>query len=320
MIAMYLSFGTLLYPFLGQGHAGAAYGTFPSWSHFTQLNDLQPDLWLTITGGLVLIYLGAFRLATAERVTALCLTAATVGGTMALLWATAGYVRYTLPFTVGAGMVLATDIARQLDRVSWWKGTGALVLAAAIAISAPWVLPQATTVVALPGAEGLLERTKVFAALDRDAGAIRRAQQSIPEGKTVMAKIARPFLLDFSRNNIHVIDWAHGASPRPGMPLGQGSDALAEYLLSVSIMYVLYEHDKPESWYPGGDQRCREAASAGPILSRTGGESGVVAYECSMDLSAADFIRGLDPLMETREVIYDDGRLAVIDLTKRRPP
>jgi len=39
-----------------------------------------------------------------------------------------------------------------------------------------------------------------------------------------------------------------------------------------------------------------------------------------MDLSAADFIRGLDPLMETREVIYDDGRLAVIDLTKRRPP
>ena len=335
MIAMYLSAGTLLYPFLGPGYSGTAYGTFPRWSQFTLPGDLLPDLRHSAAIGLAAISLCAFRPAPAERAATLCLLVATIGGTTAMLWATAGYPRYTYAFVIAAIIVFAADIARHLDTVSRRVAAAAVPrlmkraplavdLAAIVALSAAsmLVLPGATSVW-LPDVKALVAqlrtlddtKTRMF---DDQSLLVRRAQQSIPRGHPLLAMVATPFLLDFTRNRIYVVDWAHGGSPPPGMPFGNGSDALAEYLQSISIRYVLYEHDKHEFWYPGGDPRCRTRESAAPILSRADGEIGVVAYECAMDIATADFIRNLDELVATREAIFNDGSIAMIDLSKRR--
>ena len=94
MIEMYLSAHTFLHPFLGEGYFGSTYGTFPKWSHFTQPSDLLNDRWLIIVAALAAIYFCAFKLTTEERAAALCVSTATIGG-CAILWATAGTVRYS---------------------------------------------------------------------------------------------------------------------------------------------------------------------------------------------------------------------------------
>ena len=67
-------------------------------------------------------------------------------------------------------------------------------------------------------------------------------QQSIPQGETVLARLAYPFLLDFKRNRIFIADWPGGASLPPGMPSFKGAEALANYLISKSIRYVAYSY------------------------------------------------------------------------------
>ncbi len=356
MIVMYLSVGTFFYPFLGEGYRGTTYGTFPKWSDFTQPGDLLVDPWLIVTVVLAAINVSAFRLTSGERAAAIGLSAATTGGTLAILWATAGNARYTIPYTMSAVLILTADIARRGERLLAQKPVAAtplparraawaLVFIAVAAIYAVLTLPQGRAAIqkgrdtiqkgraaiqtVLRG--GLwarmmtpdYSRIRVF---DERANVVAVAQKSVPEREALIAKIFEPFLLDHARNRIYVVDWAHGSSPPPGMPFDRGGDALAEYLLSKSIRYVLYEYDKVrvgqfmggDGWYAGGDWRCRNRESAAPVLSRSSGETGENAFECAMDLSMADFIRNLDELMRTREVIFENGHLAVLDLSKRR--
>jgi hypothetical protein len=130
---------------------------------------------------------------------------------------------------------------------------------------------------------------------------------AVPAGEPFIAKVSEPFRLDFSRNRIYVVDWAHGSSPPPGMPFGKGGDALADYLLSNSIRYMVYEHGR-DDWYPN---QCRNMTA--PVLN---GKSGEYAFECLTGVAMANFLRDLDQLMVSRATIFDDGQLAVLSLDK----
>ena len=70
----------------------------------------------------------------------------------------------------------------------------------------------------------------------------RTIQKSIPEGETILARVDKPFLLDFKRNTIFIADWPGEVSPPPGIPSFQGSETLADYLLSHQIRYLVYSY------------------------------------------------------------------------------
>jgi hypothetical protein len=335
MVTMHLSSGTLLYPFLGAGYRGTIYGTFPNWSDFTRPGDLLADPWLLAAVVLVAMYMRGFHPMSPVRAPALYLAMATLAGTLAVLWATAGTSRYTFPFTIAAALVLIADIARQLECRHEHRIGQALVktpiawiflLAAILFMSYFPIMSGVNALITrVLGVPALLARISTSAysppkIFHERTIEVRRAQESIPRDEAFIVKTAEPFLFNFSRNRVYVVDWAHGSSPPPGMPYGKNAEALADYLQSNSVKYIIYEHRKgdTEFWYPGGDPRCRHPQSALTVLSRNGTESGQAAFECAMDIAMADFIRSAELLMATREHIFDDGKLAVLDLSKPR--
>jgi hypothetical protein len=193
---------------------------------------------------------------------------------------------------------------------------------AAVALSTFVILPEAQSVLErVAQSSDLLARinspdytrTRTF---DAQTNSLRRAQGTIPKGETFIAYTNTSLLLDFSRNRIYVVDWPYGSSRAPGMPRGQGGDAIDDYLISMSIRYMLY--DKSREGYPGGSPECRSQTTAAPVLQRSGGQTGEDAYECAMDLATADFLQSLSEIAASRESVFADGNLVVLDLSKHR--
>jgi hypothetical protein len=138
---------------------------------------------------------------------------------------------------------------------------------------------------------------------DKDVLRYARMQQSIPQGETVLTRLAYPFVLDFKRNRIFIADWPGGASPPPGMPSFKGDEALANYLISKSIRYVAYSYANEAnfSWKLYGKR-----INHGNNQIRTTARH------------TFDFQYNLKQLGKTRKRIYDDGYIFVLDLLNRR--
>jgi hypothetical protein len=66
-----------------------------------------------------------------------------------------------------------------------------------------------------------------------------KLQQLVPKGEKIFTAVDAPYLLDFSRNPIDNIDSIGGASPPPGMPFGEGPEALKKYLNSLGFHYAM---------------------------------------------------------------------------------
>lgn len=67
-------------------------------------------------------------------------------------------------------------------------------------------------------------------------------QNTLPEGEVFLARVDKPFLFDFRRNNILIVDEPGNASSPPGLPLFKGAEAVAQYLLSKSIRFVVFSY------------------------------------------------------------------------------
>jgi hypothetical protein len=131
----------------------------------------------------------------------------------------------------------------------------------------------------------------------------RQMQQAIPPGATVMARLERPFLLDFQRNQIFIDDWPGWASLPPGMPFFKGSEALSSFFTSHSIRYVAYDY----------------ATEAGfRNVPRVTTHDKYSFLEISTELRF-DLQDNLGELCDTRKRIYDDGSTIVVDLLQPSP-
>ena len=67
-------------------------------------------------------------------------------------------------------------------------------------------------------------------------------QQHVPAGETLVCHLEKPYLLNFNRNPVYIVDWAGGQSPPPGMPFFKGSEALADYLTAQGLRYLAYSY------------------------------------------------------------------------------
>jgi hypothetical protein len=132
----------------------------------------------------------------------------------------------------------------------------------------------------------------------------RGLQAAVPPGARMLVLIERPYLLDFARNPIELLDQPGAASPAPGIPLLQGSEATASYLLARGTRYFAFT---------------RPDRSGIPLYSRThwkGMGSGAPVWRDAMAIYLATF-DVVDHLAQTRRRLYDDGRLVVVDLMNR---
>lgn len=128
-------------------------------------------------------------------------------------------------------------------------------------------------------------------------------QSAIPDNGTSLENVAYPFLFNYKRNNIFVMDWPGAASPRPGWPYRSTAVELASYLRDNSIRYLIYGY-KFAVWDDATN--CRNLQT--PRLFS-------VELDQLMQLSvAAD--GQLNELLSHYQSIYDDGRTAVIDLDR----
>ncbi len=142
-----------------------------------------------------------------------------------------------------------------------------------------------------------------------------KMQQSIPAKEVLLTRLSKPFLLDFSRNSILIVDLPGYASPPPGMPLFKGSEALSDYLNTQSIRYVAYDYAKQPGanrayWQEKLGSEIYPWVKPNRILELRPFLRGQIQY-------TLDFHDNLQKLGQSRQKVYDDGQIFVIDLLSR---
>jgi hypothetical protein len=133
----------------------------------------------------------------------------------------------------------------------------------------------------------------------------RRMQQAVPPGERLLVMIERPYLLDFSRNRVELLDQPGAVSPPPGLPLGTDGEKVAAYLTAQGLRYVAFtrpDHAKDEL-YSRAHWKANLSSSAR-----------IWRITAPVYLSAFDAV---DALARVRKRLYDDGHLVVVDLTVR---
>jgi hypothetical protein len=134
---------------------------------------------------------------------------------------------------------------------------------------------------------------------------LHAAQLSVPPGARLLVYMETPFLLDFTNNPICVADWPGEASPPPGLPLAQGGEAVAAYLIGQDIHYVIYDY-RSQAKFDRQTFAVYLLPDYGRVMNRTTRESFA-------------FQDDLNELERTRARVYDDGLTYVLDLDRRLP-
>jgi hypothetical protein len=314
MISMYQSSGTLLYPLLGRGYHQSVYGN--SLSPYSEIT-----IWLLAKQVLqasteplfvALISLGFFWLATRRpgiegREPVLSLLLGATVGQVVMTLALNSYSlasRLSFPFVLAAVVGLMTEAPSSRSEVTGGRkklAGSATVVVTGIALflaGSAWVDFRTMYADCVYSVGFALQNKPLIS--DQETVEYEKLQQSIPPGEVLLARLGKPFLLDFKRNMVFLVDEAD-ASPPPGMPFFEGSEALARYLTLQSIRYVAYSYKEGEQW------RTR----ANILVSYT-------PWIRNMLWHVNDFQDNLIELAKTRRHVYDDGSKFVLDLQQGR--
>jgi hypothetical protein len=154
---------------------------------------------------------------------------------------------------------------------------------------------------------GRLQRIEISVEQSRSPGLKRgaalngaRMLESVPEGAVLLARLRYPFVLDFTRHTILVVNYPGGSSPPPGMPFFQGGEPLARYLCGQDVRYVAYSY--------------RTEANFGKEAFEHRLDPEEFAWTRTQASHALDFQENLMKLGRSRRRIYDDGDIFVLDL------
>ncbi len=138
------------------------------------------------------------------------------------------------------------------------------------------------------------------------AGLVHSVQVNVPAGAKILAYTDEPYLFDFNRNPIYVADWPGESSPPSGLPVHQGGEAVAAYLLKQNIRYIIYAY-KTQANYPRAIYRFNLDPSMGRVMNQ----------ETALSFAFQD---DLAELAQSRTHRFDDGFFYVLDLASPAPP
>jgi len=131
----------------------------------------------------------------------------------------------------------------------------------------------------------------------------RATGSAVPENATLLENVAYPFLFRDQTHKIFLLDWPGAAGPAPGWPFGVDAATLAQYLQRSSVQYVAYDY-RFARWF---DARSCQA------MERPQSYSAELYVLLWMSVLAHN---QLDHLRTHYKSIYDDGKIAVIDLNQ----
>jgi hypothetical protein len=306
MAAMYRAFNTPLFPLLGTGVSGPGSPHVVSVGGFGPSREVLQLLADELISIFVLVLIGfawaVQRLLPADshRHLLLAFLLSSLLGTLvvAVLLVGTPIFRFCYPFAVVAILVSMTDLLTVGSASGASTGTGrpliAATLGAALLIGSSWRDVKSF----YRGLPGAIQATVMNRAVIPPEERVqhRRMQSSIPPNQPLLTILAKPFLLDFQRNPVFIVD--NPGSIPPSIPRFSEAEPLASYLLSRSIRYLAYSY-RNEAGVPRSKFGDDDEDYYGPYFE----------YH---DL--------LEALGRTRARIYDDGDIFVLDLSKHVPP
>jgi hypothetical protein len=312
MLLMYRSGGTLLYPILGEGYYASRYTDFyihadiNSWDFVIVLKQIMRVFSNIYVVSFCLLFGCCFKYICKrllDHSVLLSFGLSVCFGILTIWYGVSGYgvVRYSFPFVCAAVFVFLIKIVSRECGYSFFSKTSGysiLIIVAGMMIG-DGIKSSPDFIFGLHNRiKYMIHNNRLPASGERERLAC--LQESIPSGTPLLVRLEKPFLLDFQRNPIYVIDLPGETSPPPGLPYGQGPETLAEYLTSHSIRYVAYSYASQANY-------SRELLERRLMSNR----HKWVHFQAER---IADFQRNLDKLMKTRELIYNDGDMCVIDL------
>jgi hypothetical protein len=328
MVLAYRSCGTPLYPLI-LGNSASSYVRFEPISalerarYFLMATGYParlPGLVLALTAGLVVPCRAS-----------LALRASLVGSALAMIVIVNALAptdvvdatdRYIFPFGLAYFLAVSLVAARGVVRPTIAPGRSVTALALVVAavvlqlgqthFGASYAHTTANTlgqsyVADMDAVEGALRDPWPTSHLVREDAAYLALQRTVPEHATLLVILDQPFRLDFRRNRIFSWDQPGAVSPPPHLPIGQGSDALARYLLGQGVRYVAYCYGTSphynHSWLNllRGTVPPHDGMSAGPVLR-------------NLARAYVDIFANLQKLTATRKQLYDHYGTYVLDL------
>ncbi len=133
---------------------------------------------------------------------------------------------------------------------------------------------------------------------------LRAMQDAVPPGRRLLVRLEIPFLLDFRRNPIWVMDHPGLCGPPPRAPQSATVAAWLPYLRSAGVDFLAYQY---------GDE-AGEPAQLDQAFLRVNGPS---YYQERLAASAAAVQAVLLKLRASVPVLYDDGTRDVMALSDR---
>ncbi|MBJ6751464.1 hypothetical protein [Geomonas anaerohicana] len=130
-----------------------------------------------------------------------------------------------------------------------------------------------------------------------------KMQAAIPSKAPMAIFASHPFLLDFSRNPVHVFDHYGGASPPPGLPPNNEA-LLKKYLLAQGIRYLAFSYGDHAN-YGRNRYSSRLLSDGSPYGER-------VRRLALLNFNFQDMILSLG---RSEKIVFDDGSNLVIDLS-----
>ena len=211
-----------------------------------------------------------------------------------------GHVRFHYPFVVAAILVSLIALLPRGTAPAQMHALIAAGVAVGLLIGGSWEYGRfshaglAKSVYAGIRGEGVI--------LAHERGQYHRMQASIPEGQTVLAVLEKPFLVDFGRNDVFIVD--NPGSMAPAIPAFDSAEALATYMLGRSIRYAVY-HTELRPVFPSRTMVRKTTMT----MTMTTTTTTTITTK-----SFFKFQKMLEELGQTRQRVYDHGDMFVLDL------
>jgi hypothetical protein len=315
MIASYQSSGTLFFPFLGKGYSYPAFGLDenPPPTAYVLVESIYHYLYLPSTICLMAAFILGLRHSSKERVIwagGIC-GSVIFSGIIINSFTPAYILKYSWAFFVAALAVLIfyafmNEKGRQY--LLFERGFYAFM----ILLMAPCFLRNSLALKFFDFEKNQISiqhypKTEFIARSDlyphKKVVSYSRAQNSIPERQTFLAMVSEASLLDFKRNQILIVDYLI-PGPKPGMPIFQHGQAVAEYLLSQGIRYVMYSYSDE-----GGFRKS-------DLSFRLNFKDPWVRDQALLRFTLQDDLMELGKI---KKKIFDDGDIFVLDLAQGNP-
>jgi hypothetical protein len=152
-------------------------------------------------------------------------------------------------------------------------------------------------------------------AMQHNGEVVRRAQDAVPSGQTILEATKTAYGYDWRRNPVYIADYPGMAGLPPGPPVFGDAEALRAYLLHCGIHYVIYDR----ALYVALDfesfrKQPRTIVPRDTILGLLK-RSNTPAPWSRMEYYVENSTRlQLQQIAAQHSIVYDDGRIEVIRL------